>query len=214
MKNAPGKILIVFAAIALALGSHTLWLPLPARFLTVRDDIGKAGAVVILSGDWCLDREAKAVELHKEGLANKIIRVLERDSRKFDAARSLFNSNAAQKEVYVRYFEERGIPADAIIMGEAVATSTFDELGAARRIALEDGLDSIIIVTSDYHMRRALMSARWVFRNDNIKVYNASVYSKRFNPGRWWLHEEDIKGVVLEYLSIFFYLSYHFMLGK
>lgn len=203
-----------FVILALLAATHVLWLPLPARFLMVRDNIRKADAIVVLSGDWKFDRENKVIELYKQGFAGKIIRILERDNLWFNWIKNLLNLDITQGEVYSGYFRSGGIPAEAIITGEEVATSTFDELTAARDIILKNRFKSIILVTSDYHMRRALFTARWVFRHQDVKIYNATAHSKKFNPHRWWLHEDDIKSVVLEYPIMVFYLWYHFALGK
>ncbi len=208
------KLLRVILICALIIGTYSLWLPLPARFLVVKDNIKKADAIVILSGDWELGRENKGAELYKEGYAGKIIRILERENRGIALLSKLLNSNLTQEEIYGRYFGEAGVPKDALILGDEVATSTFDEIKAAREIILKNNFKSIILVTSDYHMRRALMTAKWLLTPRHISIYNATRYSDDFHPARWWLHEDDIRGVIMEYFSGFFYLTYHFMLGK
>ena len=208
------KFLRIVLACALIVGTCPLWLPLPARFLVVKDNVHKADAIVILSGDWELGREDKGAELYKEGYAPKVIRVLEMKNKEVVLLSKLLNLNLTQEEIYSRFFESRGIPKEALILGDRVATSTFDELKAAREIILKNDLKSIILVTSDYHMRRTIMTAKWLFMHKQVKIYNAANYSKDFHPAEWWLHEEDLRGVAIEYLSIFFYLTYHFMLGR
>jgi len=203
--------LAIVAVLALTRG---LWMPLPARFLMVGDNIEKADAIVILSGDWQFEREKRAVELYKNGFADKIIRILETENMGFDIIKRLLNSDATQKEVYLGFFGSSGASRNDIILGEAVATSTFDELKAVKDIVLKNNFSSIILVTSGYHMRRSLMTAKWVFRSGGVKVYHATIYSRGFNPNRWWLHEVSIKEVIFEYLNSGFYLLYHFMLGK
>jgi hypothetical protein len=141
--------------------------------------------------------------------------VLEKENVFFDTMKRLLNSSEVTQEgAYTNFFESNGISRGSIILGEAVATSTFDELKAARAIILENHFKSIILVTGDYHMRRALMTAKWIFRHDDIRICHAAVYSADFNPDKWWLHERAIKEVVFEYLNSGFYVIYHFMLGK
>ena len=209
------KVLTGFLVVVLTVASHPLWMPLFGKFLVVKNDIQKADVIMVLSGDWKFDREKKAIELYKEGFADKIIRVLERENISFDMMKRLLNSEATQEQAYTNFFESNGVNKESIILlDEAVATSTFDELKAARAIILKDHFKSMILVTSDYHMRRALMTAKWVFRHEGITIYHATVYSASFNPDNWWLHERGIKEVVFEYLDSGFYLIYHFMLGK
>lgn len=202
------------ACLLLAAVTHGLWMPLPARFLLVKDNIGKADAVIVLSGDWKFEREDGSAELYKKGNAGKIIRILEKENVPFGRMKRLLNTEVTQKELYMRYFESIGVRREDVILGEETATSTFDELNAARDIILKNHFKSVILLTSDYHMRRALMAAKWVFRSRGIRIYNATIYSGLFNPDKWWLHERGIKEVIFEYLNTGFYLVYHFMLGK
>jgi len=209
------KLFITILIILILLATHKLWMPLPARFLIVRDDIKKADAILVLSGDKEFNREEKAIELYKKGLAPRVVRMLEKeDPDWFDVVKSLLNLEIAQEFVYGEYFARNGLVGDSVILGESVATSTFDEITAARMIFLENNIQSIILVTSDYHMRRSLITAKKLLKPYGVKIYNASVYSDEFNPDRWWTHEGNIRDVIFEYLSIVFYITYHFMLGK
>lgn len=208
------KIFITVLICIFILATHTIWLPIPAKILLVKDNIKKADCIVDLSGDWEFSRERRAIQLYKEGFANKIIRILEAKNKMYNTVSILLNLNLSQKDYYKKYFEHLGVPEDALIFGDEVATSTFDEFKTIRDVILKNDFKSVIVVTSDYHMRRALMTAKWIFGSKGIKIYNAAVYSEYFNPDRWWLNEDDIKGVVIEYLSIAFYLTYHFALGK
>jgi len=214
MKKGHKKFFIIFLICVLIFATHLFWAPLPARFLLVRDNIHKADAIVVLSGDWEFGREKKAAELYKNGFADTIIRIFEKENQALSVMSELFNVEVTQEEAYRRYFESQGAHKEALILGGTVATSTFDELKAAKKIVLKNGFKSIIVVTNNYHMRRSLMTAQWIFRGKGIKIYNATAHSESFPTDRWWLHEEDIKRVTLEWLSIFFYLVYHFALGK
>ena len=208
------RFFIFLAVCVVAICTYTAWLPLPARFLTVKDNIKRVDCIIVLSGDRNFCREIKAVELYKKGFAGKIIRILEVNNIALDEVAELLNLNIEQRDIYSRYFQSKGVPKEAIILGEMVAKNTFNELEAAKEIVLKNHFNSIMLVTSNYHMRRTLMTAKWVFRSCGIKIYNASAYYKDFSPDRWWLHEKDTKDVVMEHLSILFYLIYHFMLGK
>lgn len=203
--------LVIVAVLAVTYG---LWMPLPARFLLVKDHLERADAAVVLSGDWDFNREKLAAQLYREGFTGKIIRIQEKDSTLFNAINTLFSLNTTQEEVYKNFFESQGVTPEAIIIGKMTATSTFDELKAAKDIILKNNFKSFILVTGDYHMRRALMTTKWLFKSTDIKVYNATVYTKYFILTDWWVHERALKEVTLEYLSCGLYLVYHFMLGK
>jgi uncharacterized SAM-binding protein YcdF (DUF218 family) len=204
-----GLLILILLAV-----THPFWLPLPAKLLLVRNHVKKADAIIILSGDWNLDRERKASELYREGFADKIIRILERENRGFETIKILLDSAQTQNAAYLKYFALQGVPRESVILGGTVATSTFNELRAAKAIVEKNNFKSIMIVTSDYHMRRALMTARWFFKTQDIRIYNVTVFSKNFHPRRWWLREDDIRGVVFEFLGICLYVCYHFVTGR
>ena len=207
----------LFCVLALCVGAavtYPVWLPLPGRFLTVKDSAAKADAVVVLSGDGEFRREAKAVALYKGGFTPRIIRVMEKvDPPWFATVRTFWNIEISQSDLYHRYFESCGVPADALIFGDRVATSTFDELRAAKGILRRLDVRSIILVTADYHMRRSLMTAQWVLGREGIRIYTASAYSG-FHPRRWWGYENDVRAVFFEYLDMAFYLVHHFLLNQ
>jgi hypothetical protein len=58
------------------------------------------------------------------------------------------------------------------------------------------------------------MTAKWIFKGTGTKIYNASWHSQEFCPGKWWLSEYNVKEVVLEYLSLLLYATYHAALGR
>ncbi|MEI8176440.1 MAG: YdcF family protein [Candidatus Omnitrophota bacterium] len=214
MKTGTRKFLITVVVIAVLALTHLVWMPLFAKFLIVKDEIKKADCIVMLCGDLKFDREKKAIELYHAGTAAHIIRILERDNTTFTMIAKLLNSGVTQREAYANYFGWNGVKPEGIILGDAVATSTFDELRAARGVMADKKYRSLILVTSDYHMRRALMTARWVFRGTGVALYHASARGELFHPDRWWCYEDDIRPVVFEYLSMVFYLVYHFALGR
>lgn len=208
------KFVVFLFIIAALAATHGLWMPFPAEFLLVKDNIQKADAVVVLSGDWDFNRERLAARLYQEGAAGRIIRILEKDNAMADMINILFNLGTTQEEAFRKFFELQGVAAGAVIIGQMTATSTFDELRVVKNIILKNNFKSFILVTSDYHTRRALMTARWLFRSTDVKIYNATVYTKYFILRNWWLHERPLKDITQEYLNCGFYLLYHFLLGK
>src|SRR5437879_953524 len=65
----------------------------------------------------------------------------------------------------------RGVGADRIaIVPEVVDGGTYGEVIRLRRYARKHGLQSILVVTSAYHSRRALWTMRHVFRRSGIEI--------------------------------------------
>lgn len=65
----------------------------------------------------------------------------------------------AESEVARQYAIARGVPAEAILI-ETRSTSTYENLAFARQVAAEHGLNSFLIVSTPYHMKRAMALAR------------------------------------------------------
>jgi uncharacterized SAM-binding protein YcdF (DUF218 family) len=66
--------------------------------------------------------------------------------------------DAAESEVARQYAQARGVPAEAILI-EARSTSTYQNLAYAREVAVEHNLHTFLIVSTPYHMRRAIALA-------------------------------------------------------
>lgn len=73
-------------------------------------------------------------------------------------------------EVMKRVLVEAGVPADSI-SEDGESASTIENFRNAARIMRENGLDSCIVVTSDYHLARCLFLAeRFGLRASGMRV--------------------------------------------
>jgi len=98
-----------------------------------------------------------------------------------------------------------GIPDSCITILQGDARSTLDEALAVRDyIVNRPGLDTVILVSSPAHMRRAYIIFKKVLQNQEKQVYigcSPSAYSS-FKPEKWWGRKEDIQSVISEYIKI------------
>lgn len=217
--SALSSLLIAALIIAIAVLTHKAWLPLPARFLVVKDNAQKADCVVVLGGD-LYSRFKKTVDLYDAGYARNIIYSVlpESDEGVSDylnfERKIMGQKKIPQKELALRTFAYFGKDPAGIRFTDGTVTSTFEEAVAAKKIMLKEGYRSMILVTSDYHMRRALMLFGIVFRGTGIKIYTSTAVNPLYNPSQWWRKEREVKTIAGEYLSIFYNLIYHFILGK
>ncbi len=100
---------------------------------------------------------------------------------------------------------ELGVPGDSIILLPGDARSTVDEALAVRKyIAATCSADTLVLVSSPAHMRRASMIFRAALREENNSVYVGSVPSdySSFKSDKWWKRKEDIQSVVSEFVKI------------
>jgi uncharacterized SAM-binding protein YcdF (DUF218 family) len=94
------------------------------------------------------ERLDHAFELYEEGVAPVV--VLTGGNQEGD--------EFTEANTGYRYLIEKGVPVDALEL-EDQGTSTWDSLRAARRFLLDQGIDSIVLVTDDYHAYRARATA-------------------------------------------------------
>jgi uncharacterized SAM-binding protein YcdF (DUF218 family) len=115
------------------------------------------------------------------------------------------------------YFISLGIPADSIVILPGGAISTQMEatllrdylasLAASDQAGIDTfqaGIDTLLLVSSASHMRRASMIFSAAVRpldNPPVICTCPSSYSN-FNAEKWWRSREDIQDVFFEYLKI------------
>jgi len=170
----------------------------------VRDDRPvHADAMVLLMGDFS-DRVLEAGDLYSEGKAGSLIIVQESmgpyralQARGVEIIRTTRQAYDAAVTL--------GIPADSITVLPGDARSTLDEALAVRDyFASAPGADTLLLVSSAHHMRRALIIFRTVLRfpDRRINVICCPSRYTEFNAGKWWKDKEDIQDVLSEYIKI------------
>lgn len=176
-----------------------------AKLLIQRAPLERADAIVLLSGSSVLkERAAHAAELYRAGRSAKIILTN-------DGFRGSW-SNVEQRNPF--YYESTlseltraGVPRDAIEVLMPQVSSTQDEALLLRKHAEEKSLQTVLVVTSAYHSRRALFTFRHVFRGTNIRIGMdpAETGWQTPAPATWWLHLRGWRSVPLEYSKIIYY---------
>jgi uncharacterized SAM-binding protein YcdF (DUF218 family) len=170
----------------------------------VKEDVPvHTDAMVILMGDFP-DRVLQAADLYHEGIAGELI-IVEESMGPFKTLEArgadiISNTEQARKATVAL-----GIPADSITVLPGNARSTQDEAIVVRDyISRCATIDTLLLVSSSAHMRRASMIFRAVLRDSEPPVYigcSPSLYSS-FRPEKWWHRKEDIQVVLSEYVKI------------
>jgi uncharacterized SAM-binding protein YcdF (DUF218 family) len=178
------RLLIVglLAVILVALASQA------ARFLVV-DKPEKSDAIVVLAGETNV-RPARALELLRQGMAPHVF--VDAETRDLIYDQRL--TDIAQKYV-------NGLPeAHLVSVCPIVGFSTNAETNDVNRCLQSPGAHRVLIVTSDYHTRRALM----IFRH-RLPQYQFSVAAAR-NPQEfgeaWWTNREWAKTIFDEWSKL------------
>jgi len=176
------SLVVVFVVIIAALASQA------ARFLVV-DEPGKSDAIVVLAGETKV-RPARALELLRQGVAPR--EFMDAETRDLIYDQRL--TDIAQK--YVNSLPE----ASRIAVCPIVGFSTYAEADDASRCLQPLGAHRVLIVTSEFHTRRALL----IFRH-RLPQYQFSVAAAR-GPASfgdaWWTNREWAKATFDEWLKM------------
>jgi Uncharacterized conserved protein len=197
-KQQRGGIITTFVALlflallclAVYLARHPL-MRFAGRELIVEDTLEKSDAIIILSDDnFYADRATRAAELFRQELAPTVV-----------ASGIRLRPYAGIAELMTHDLIERGVPKERIVPFPQAADNTREEADALKIMVLQKGWKSVILVTSNYHTRRARLIFRKVFPSD-IKVEMASARDADFDPAGWYEHRRAVKRFWHEVLGL------------
>jgi len=147
----------------------------------VDDPASKADALIVLSDDDFIgSRAAKAADLYHEGRAPLII-----------ASGRMLRPYAGIGELIQRDLTDRGVPASAIEIYRHNASDTLDEAQTLRSLVVAKKWTHVVIVTSNYHTRRARYIYQKVFPL-GVQVDVASAKDPAFDVSDWWEHRPGL----------------------
>jgi uncharacterized SAM-binding protein YcdF (DUF218 family) len=142
-----------------------------------------------------------AVELYRKGYADNIV---------FSSGYAyVFEEPLVMKALALSL----GVPGEVIILDDQ-ASNTYENIKNSKKILYNNHWDSIILISSPYHMLRASLVFSKIARD--LKVVYAPVPNSLFyahpkhdlNGKRIWkrINIQQIKGIIHEYLAIIYYL--------
>lgn len=172
-------------------------------WLIKKDNPVRADALVILMGS-IPDRILEAADLYKAGLADRVVIVEESMGayRELETRGAHIISNTQQcRNAAIAL----GIPSENIIVLPGDARSTQQEAIKVREyMKARPGIDTILLVTSSNHTRRASMLFEKAFNKSGMQIVVYSCPSKysNFNGKGWWKQKENIQVVLFEYIKI------------
>jgi uncharacterized SAM-binding protein YcdF (DUF218 family) len=153
----------------------------------VDDPLEHADAILVLSDDnFYADRATRATQLYREGMAPLVV-----------ASGRRLRPYAGIAELMEHDLAERGVPKDKIVRMAHDADNTKDEAQALAQFSVERKWRSVIVVTSNYHTRRA----RYIFTRvfpAGIAVRVTGARDGDFDPEAWWQKRISIKKLTRE----------------
>ncbi len=198
--------------ITLAVVMRFVVLPLMGHALVSESSHESAQAAVVLStGVEYYPRLMQAADLVRRGLAT---RVVINGNRKTEALRELerlgYQPAVPWYENSLRILELLGVDRNRVIKVDA--EDAYDTISEAQLVGahlLASGIDSLFLVTSRFHTRRATFIWNRQFPG-TFKVYPIAAAQDPFDPNGWWRNGRQIHWVLNEYGGWLFLLVRQF----
>ena len=157
--------------------------------LLIVDSPQPSDVILVLAGE--TDRRpARALELLDRGYGRRVVIDV-------PAAASIYGfSQVTLAEEYIQRLPQAASLAICPITG----LSTRDEAHDAEKCLAREPANRVLIVTSDFHTRRALSIFRHELRQDSFSV--SAAYDDTQFGVRWWTHREWAKTCVYEWTRL------------
>ena len=166
------------------------------NLLIVNDELNKADAIVVFSGDNG-PRTEKGVELLKEGLGDYLI-----------LSGGVVYDDVTMAELMKNHALKLGVPENKILLDDKAST-THENAEFTKEIIEENNFKSVIVVTSEYHSRRSKLAMEKALENtlidgESIEVMVAHSTEEKFTS-KWWTSGNSALIVISEYLKLMGY---------
>jgi uncharacterized SAM-binding protein YcdF (DUF218 family) len=178
-------------ATAVAFALAAVFADEPGRWLVVSDPPQAADAALVLAGDPGFLRTKGAARLLLEGQVRLLI-VTGGEPSPGDSAESL-------REEAIR----AGVSPERIRM-EQVSHGVHESMEAIRGILAEEQIQTLAVVTSPYHLRRAVWAARRTLKG--VAIVSRPADAPEWRPEGWWKTRANRRIVFGEYARLAYYV--------
>jgi uncharacterized SAM-binding protein YcdF (DUF218 family) len=178
---------IVAAAVALALLFHARILGALGSYLVHDEPPRRADVILVLAGDGSGGRILKGAELVRQGYAPKAI----------VSGPAIYAVHEC--DLAIAFAERAGYPASYFTHFEHDAFSTVEEAHDAAPLLRSLGAKQVLLVTSNFHTRRAGKIFRAAMPDISFNVVGSS--DSHFTPQGWWKDREGRKTFVFEWMK-------------
>jgi len=170
----------------LLFATSSLWMAWMGRFLVVEDAPAPADIIVQLAGDWKGERMQMAAKLLREKLAPKIL---------VSGPKALYDT--WESDLAVDWAVKQGMNREWFIPLHIEADSTVEETRILASWLREHGMKRIILVTSNFHTRRA--GQIWRSQASDLDVRIVAAPCAQFDPDTWWKTRQGQKTFLAEW---------------
>lgn len=160
-------------------------------FWVVDEPPQQSDVIIILSDDnFLAERASQAAALYRAGWAPRII-----------ASGRQFRVYAGIAELMQHDLVDDGVPAAAVIRFEHRASDTRDEAKGLSSLLAQHGWRRVLLVTSNYHTRRARYICSHIFPPGTDLRVIAS-HDSEYDPNWWWESRKSVKTFFSETLGM------------
>jgi uncharacterized SAM-binding protein YcdF (DUF218 family) len=155
---------------------------LAGQFWVVDEPSAPSDALIVLGDDnYAADRAFHAAELYREGVAPVVV-----------ASGRMLRRNVSLADIMDHDLESFGVPAKSVVKLSHTANNTREEAVEAARLIQARGWKRVIVVTSNYHARRA----RFIYGRilpSSVSLRVSGGRDSEFDPTRWWETRQGVK---------------------
>jgi uncharacterized SAM-binding protein YcdF (DUF218 family) len=181
----------IFITYFLILFTYRIWLPLAADFLTIQSSPHQADLIVVATP--FRPRFLYAVDLMQKGYAGQILLV--GDTRIKEVWSGSSSLDLAKKEAI-----KLGIPESKIHI--KYSTGTRIDAMQAKSLMTSLRVQSALVVSDPYNMRRLSMIFNFVFKDSSFNLTFVPTNQKRDSPDYWWISPHSFVYVIKEWIKL------------
>ncbi len=170
--------------------TSSLWMSWMGWCLVSTDPAAPAGIAVLLAGDMYGERMATAASLVESKLVPRVL---------VSGPQGIYKTY--ESDLAIDWAVKQGWPRDWFVPVHMDADSTVEEAKVLIPWLREHQLKRIIVVTSNYHTRRAGAIWRSLAKDFDVRV--AAAPSREFDPDQWWKTRRGRKVFVMEWQKTF-----------
>lgn len=168
-------------------------------YLITADAPVKVDAVFVLGGS-VRDRGLEAARIHQQGLSQQFVFT----GAPVPGALDALGIDSTEAECTRNAAVTAGIPlAHTTVLN--VGSSTFEEAEALLHYAGQHGLDTVMVISNRFHLRRIRMVFRPRSAQAGITVLLHGAPSSDFDEATWWRSEDGLVMLNNEYLKLVYY---------
>jgi hypothetical protein len=177
-----------------------------AWIVMIDDPVQKSDAILPLAGGEP-GRAWGAADLYNKKTADYIIVTKEKTDVDEDQLLKRGIDLVDSQGNYIKVLRGMGVPEDRIVRIDIPVDNTLQELERVRQLCVDRNWKSLIVVTANYHTRRARLLARYTFGPDFRVTVVATAHGK-WDSNAWWKTHGDVRTFLIEFEKLVAYTLY------